>query len=147
MREKEDNCTLNILLLEQVKSKLTGEAQDVLLNSKCNRWGEIKKTLTQRFGDPRSEELLLHDLTTTFQNYNETYESFHEKIKQKLQTLLEHVSVREVNSDLKELFMNQNNIITHIGCIRVGRLRALSDIKGRFHRSTWCYESLIRSVK
>ncbi|KAK9876311.1 hypothetical protein WA026_012610 [Henosepilachna vigintioctopunctata] len=101
MRKKEDNCTFNILLLEQVKSKLTGEAQDVLLNSNCSRWGEIKETLTQRFGDPRSEELLLHDLTTTFQNYNETYEKFHEKIKQKLQILLEHVSVREINSDIR----------------------------------------------
>lgn len=70
LRKAEKNCIINILLLEQIKMKLAGEAQDVLLNSRCTRWSEIKDSLLQRFGDPRSEELLLHDLTTSYQNFN-----------------------------------------------------------------------------
>lgn len=100
LRQKED-CLFNRLLLEQVKSKITGEARDVLINSQHNKWSEIKETLTQKFGDPRSEELLLHDLTTTFQKYHQSYEEYHEIIKRKLQILLEHVSVRESNRDIR----------------------------------------------
>lgn len=55
----------------------------------------------QRFGDPRYEKNLLHDLTPSFQNFNESYKQYHEKIKQKLQILLEHISVREVNNDIR----------------------------------------------
>ncbi|KAL3277808.1 hypothetical protein HHI36_013150 [Cryptolaemus montrouzieri] len=89
------------LLLEQVKSKLIGEARDVLINSRCSRWGEIKDVLTNTFGDPRSGEILLHDLTTCYQRHNESYEQNHENIKQKLQVLLEHISIREAYQDIK----------------------------------------------
>ncbi|KAL3283682.1 hypothetical protein HHI36_023923 [Cryptolaemus montrouzieri] len=82
LKKGEENCLFNKLLLEQVKSKLIGEARDVLINSRCSRWGEIQDVLTNRFGDPRSEELLLHDLTTCYQRHNESYEQYHENIKQ-----------------------------------------------------------------
>ncbi|KAL3282622.1 hypothetical protein HHI36_005797 [Cryptolaemus montrouzieri] len=101
MDPRDDNLLFNRLLLEQIKSKLIGEARDVLINSRCTRWGEIKDLLTQKFGDPRSEELLLHDMTTCFQNSNETYENYFDNIKRKLQILLEHVSIRELNQDIR----------------------------------------------
>lgn len=66
--KKDENSLFNKLLLETVKSKLNGEARDVLVNSLCTQWSEIKKFLAQKFGDPRSEELLLHD--TCCQNFN-----------------------------------------------------------------------------
>lgn len=80
--------------MEQVKCKLVGNARDVLITTNCSKWSEIKDALLQRFEDPRSEELLVHDLNTCFQNHNETYEQYFENIKQKLQVILEHVSIR-----------------------------------------------------
>lgn len=105
----EENTIFNRLLLETVKSKLTGEARNVLINSRCTRWADIKEMLTQKFGDPRSEELLLHDLTTCYQNFNENYEQYHERIKNRLQILLEHVSVREINRDIRICKENNYN--------------------------------------
>lgn len=101
LRKPEENCIFNRLLFEQVKSKLTGEARDVLISSNCNKWSELKDELLQRFGDPRSEELLAHDLNTCFQNHNQSYEQYYEAIKYKLQILLEHVSIRTPNKDIK----------------------------------------------
>lgn len=101
LRKPEENCIFNRLLFEQVKSKLTGEARDVLISSNCNRWSELKEELLQRFGDPRSEELLAHDLNTCFQTHNQSYEQYYEIIKHKLQILLEHISIRTPNRDIR----------------------------------------------
>lgn len=101
LRKPEDHCIFNRLLFEQVKSKLTGEARDVLISSNCNRWSELKEELLQRFGDPRSEELLAHDLNTCFQSHNQSYEQYYETIKYKLQILLEHISIRTPNRDIR----------------------------------------------
>lgn len=106
LRQTED-CLSNKLLLEQIKSQVTGEARDVLISSQYNKWSDIKDTSSKRFGDPRSEELLVHDLTRTFQNFNQSYEEYHEIIKRKLQILLEHVSVKELNRDI--LICKENN--------------------------------------
>ncbi|XP_045460263.1 uncharacterized protein LOC123670760 [Harmonia axyridis] len=107
--KKEENSIFKKLLLDTLKSKLTGEARDILINSRCTQWTEIREMLAHKFGDPRSEELLLHDLTTCFQNFNESYEQYHEKIKSKLQTLLEHVNVREINRDIRIYKENNYN--------------------------------------
>lgn len=101
LRKPEENCIFNRLLFEKVKSKLTGEARDVLISSNCNRWSELKEELLQRFGDPRSEELLAHDLNTCYQIHNQSYEQYYEIIKHKLQILLEHVSIRTPNRDIR----------------------------------------------
>lgn len=101
LRKPEENCIFNRLLFEQVKSKLVGEARDVLISSNCSRWTELKEELLQRFGDPRSEELLAHDLNTCFQTHNQSYEQYFETVKHKLQILLEHVSIRTPNRDIR----------------------------------------------
>lgn len=101
LRRPDDNCLFNKLLFEQVKSKLVGDARDVLITSNFNRWSDIKEALLQRFGDPRSEELLAHDLNICYQKSNESYEQYFEIIKRKLQVLIEHVSIRTANHAIK----------------------------------------------
>lgn len=110
LKRPEENCLFNKLLFEQVKSKIIGEARDVLISSKCATWSEIKDTLLNKFGDPRSEDLLANDLATCFQLTNETYEQYYERIKVKLQTLLEHISIREINNDIK---ISKTNMYTN----------------------------------
>lgn len=101
LKKPEECCLFNKLLFEQVKSKLVGEARDILITSNCNRWSDVKEALLNRFGDPRSEELLVNDLTTCFQKNSESYEQYFERIKNKLQILLEHVSIRTPNNDIR----------------------------------------------
>lgn len=104
----QENCTLNKLLFELCCSKLTDAARDTLVVSNCKTWDQVKTTLLNRFGDPRNETLLLNDLTTCYQSNNENYDAYFEKIKGKLQQLLEHISIRE--SDLN---LAQYKIIAH----------------------------------
>lgn len=92
----------NKLLLEQVKSKLRGEARDVLIKGNFILWSDIKKALVCRFGDPRSEDLLVNDLITCFQQNNESFEAYFEKIKYKLQVVIEHINISENNQDIKQ---------------------------------------------
>lgn len=110
LKKPEEGCLFNVLLFEQVKSKLIGDARDVLITSNVNKWSELKISLLQRFGDPRSEELLVHDLTTCFQKHSESYEQYFENIKYKLQILLEHVSIRNPNNDIR---ISKENMYTN----------------------------------
>lgn len=112
--KRPEDCLFNKLLFEQVKAKIVGEARDVLISNKITSWSEIKDVLLNKFGDPRSEELLANDLVTCYQETNETYESYYERIKYKLQTLLEHISIRELNQDIKisKTNMYTNNALT-----------------------------------
>lgn len=110
LKKPNDNTPFNKLLFEQIKSKLVGEARDLLITSNFTNWAQVKDALLQRFGDPRSEELLVNDLTTCFQTNNESYEAYFERIKYKLQMLLEHVSLRTPNNDIR---ISKENMYTN----------------------------------
>lgn len=109
LKKPHEFVLFNKLLLEQIKSKLKGEARDVLISGCFETWPEIKDALMSKFGDPRSEELLLNDLSTCYQRHNENYETYWENIRYKLQVLLEHVNIREINRDIK---INKQNMYT-----------------------------------
>lgn len=110
-KREDEQCLFNKLIFEHIKSKLIGNARDILITSNCNTWSELKISLLQRFGDPRSEELLLHDLNTCYQLPSESYEQYYEKIKNKLQVLLEHININSNSRDIKickeEMYVRQ----------------------------------------
>ncbi|KAF5281811.1 hypothetical protein FQA39_LY05025 [Lamprigera yunnana] len=54
-----------------------------------------------KFGDARNETLLENDLTICYQLSNQTYDEYYEVIKSKLQQLLEHLTIKEANLELK----------------------------------------------
>ncbi|XP_056642615.1 uncharacterized protein LOC130449004 [Diorhabda sublineata] len=98
---KTDNNNLfNSLLLEQVKSKFSGPARDIIINRSFDNWPDLKIALVTRFGDPRSEEILAYDLNTSIQSHPQSFSEFHDEISQKLQVLKEHLAI---NSDSQEV--------------------------------------------
>ncbi|KAK4875306.1 hypothetical protein RN001_011728 [Aquatica leii] len=99
--EGEENCTLNKLLFEICCSKLINAARDILVTCDCSTWSNVKSALLNRFGDPRNEYVLENDLLTCFQETNENYDTYYEKIKGKLQSLLEHILIHEQDVNLK----------------------------------------------
>lgn len=105
----EGNDLFNSLILEQIQSKLTGPARDVVINNTCDTWVLLKNHLTQRFGDPRSEELLIHDLATSIQIHPQSYTEFHEEIQKKLQILKEHVAI---SSEDDTIINSKNSMYT-----------------------------------
>ena len=109
-----DNALFNSLLLEQVKAKLSGPARDVIINISYNDWESLKKALTARFGDPRSEELLANDLNTSIQVPPQTFSEFHDEISQKLQILKKHLAINTENEDVrisKEMMYTEQALI------------------------------------
>lgn len=108
--KRPEECLFNRLLFEQVKAKLVGEARDVLITTNSANWTLLKDALLQKFGDPRSEEILANDLATCYQNNNESYEQYFEKVKYKLQVLLEHISIRTPNVDIR---LSKENMYTN----------------------------------
>lgn len=91
-------CVLNRLF---VISKITGAAKDLLIIESPETWEQVKILLIDRFGDTRNKELLQNDLFTCFQFPTENYGTYCVRIKNKLQTLLEHVNLREINRDIR----------------------------------------------
>lgn len=102
----QESCSLNRLLFELCCSRVHGAARDTLVISTCATWTDVKNALVNRFGDPRNETLLADDLATCFQNSVESYEQYYERIKAKLQFLLEHVSLREPDVNLRNFKIN-----------------------------------------
>lgn len=106
----QENCSVNKLIFELCCTKLTGAARDTIIISNCTTWKNVKETLLNRFGDQRNETLLENDLITCYQFSNESYEQYYEKIKSKLQQILEHINLREGNDNIKEFKTNLFNM-------------------------------------
>ncbi|KAF2886969.1 hypothetical protein ILUMI_19205 [Ignelater luminosus] len=77
-------------------------ATDTPVISNCNTWTNVRKTLLNRFGDQRNEILLEKDLAKCYQLANKNYDQYHERIKEKLQQLSEHVAIREADEKLRD---------------------------------------------
>ncbi|GJQ70847.1 hypothetical protein Trydic_g770 [Trypoxylus dichotomus] len=93
--------THNKLLCEISSSKIRGTARDVLVVANCTNWSQVREILLNHFGDQRNETLLENDFITCFQLANETYHQYYERIKSKLQQLLAHVKLREVDANIR----------------------------------------------
>lgn len=105
-------------MLEIVTSKITGLARDVLIVETPRTWNKAKKLLIERFGNLRNEDLLLNDAFTCFLNSGEHYEN-RARIKAKLQSLLEHVNLREDNDDIPDYKVAQYNK-TSLNTVKTG---------------------------
>lgn len=97
----QEQGTFNKLLFEICCSKLVGAARDTLVVSNCATWTQVKEELLNRFGDQRNETLLENDLITCYQLISETYDQYYERIKAKLQQILEHINLRENDANMR----------------------------------------------
>ncbi|GJQ70430.1 hypothetical protein Trydic_g18698 [Trypoxylus dichotomus] len=96
----EPTSTHNEPLFEICCSKIRGTDRDVLVVANCTNWSQVREVLLNHFGDQRNKTLLENDLITCFQLTNETYHQYYERIKSKLQQLLEHVKLREADPNI-----------------------------------------------
>ncbi|KAF5275923.1 hypothetical protein FQA39_LY00719 [Lamprigera yunnana] len=97
--QSQENFTFNRLLYEICCSKLTGTARDVFIISNC------KPGL-------KNENLLENDLITCFQLKNESYQDYYERIRTKLQCLLEQININKDNEPLK--IYNKKALATYL---------------------------------
>lgn len=76
-----------------IRSKIKGEARDFLSYQDANDWGDIRKCLLQRFGDQRSEDLLVNALSQCVQTTNETTLDYHARILKNFNNLMQNITL------------------------------------------------------
>nr|XP_034195118.1 GATA zinc finger domain-containing protein 14-like [Osmia lignaria] len=100
-----DNA-INESLYALIKSKLRGEALDLVVVNKPIDWPHCRTLLINRYSDPSSEELLFNRLSTCYQQSNQTYEEYADEIKNRLNKLKDHIQLN--NQDNNIIAMKNN---------------------------------------
>ena len=76
----EANALPSYMLTHGIKSKLKGDAANFVAYFNCNTWSEIKNVLISKYGDRRSEQVLLNELDSLSQKSNESVQDFYHRI-------------------------------------------------------------------
>lgn len=76
-----------------IRSKIKGEARDYVSYQGVTEWNDIRKTLLQKYGDQRSEDLLVSALTQCVQKRGETYLDFYGKLLQEFNGLMQNITL------------------------------------------------------
>lgn len=76
-----------------IRSRIKGKARDFLSYQRATEWPEIRKNLLQKYGEQRSEEILAASLAQCVQKRQETYQDFHNKILENLNSLMQQISL------------------------------------------------------
>lgn len=88
---------LTTYFFKYVTSQVKGEARDLVTLYNPKTFDELKQLLLNKYKDPCSEENLLTILTTSFQNFNQSFEEFASEINQKLYKLKENAQIEYLN--------------------------------------------------
>jgi len=79
------------LVGQALKAKIKGAARNIINFENANTWPLIKKVLIGQFGEKRSEDLLVANLSQLVQLPNEPYLNFYQKCMAAYHLLLENV--------------------------------------------------------
>lgn len=88
-----NDATLTDYFLQYVISQIKGEAKDLVILNNPPSWIALKTLLLNKYKDPRSEQLLLTNLTSCFQKHSQTFEQYATELQSRLQSLKECVSL------------------------------------------------------
>lgn len=88
---------LSDYFLQFVISRIQGEAKDLVILNNPTSWLTLKTLLLNKYKDPRSEQLLLTNLTSCFQTHSQNYEQYSSELNSRLLSLKEHVLLNSTN--------------------------------------------------
>ena len=94
------NPLVNESLYALIKSKLCGEALDLIVVNNPEGWTECKRILISRYSDPSSEELLFNKISVCYQKANQSFENNADEIKLRINRLKEHIQLNNENRQL-----------------------------------------------
>ncbi|XP_050516263.1 asparagine-rich protein-like [Diabrotica virgifera virgifera] len=83
------------ILNTHIVSRIKGDPRNFLNYSNKTVWTEIRPALLSKYGDRRSEDILVTQLSTTVQKHNESYDQYHQRISTNLNDLLQHVTLND----------------------------------------------------
>lgn len=76
-----------------VRSKIRGEARDYIAYQNASEWADIRRVLLQKYGDQRSEDLLLSSMMHCVQKKGESYLDFYGRLLQNYNELMQNVTL------------------------------------------------------
>ncbi len=82
-----------------IRSKIKGDARDFITYQNATQWSEIRTALLSKYGDQRSEDLLISALTHCVQKRNETYLDFYSRTLKALNDLMQYISLNETDKN------------------------------------------------
>lgn len=93
----EQNLTApqQFILNANIVSRIKGEPRNFLNYSNKTVWADIRPALLSKYGDRRSEDILVTQLSTTVQKFNETYDQYHQRVSNNLNDLLQHITLND----------------------------------------------------
>ena len=96
-----DRLTVDLVYILNcsIRSKVKGEARDFLAYNNATDWPEIRKTLLQKYGDQRSEELLVSALSQCVQNRGETYLQYYSRLLESFNSLMQNIILNVSDSN------------------------------------------------
>lgn len=81
------------MLYQGIKSKIKGDAADFVSYFNCKDWQEIKTNLLTKYGDQRSEQVLLNELDSLSQLHNESFQNFYHRVIATFNALMQKIKL------------------------------------------------------
>ena len=76
-----------------IRSKIKGEARDFISYQGLIEWVEIRKSLLQKYGDQRSEDLLVSAVAQCVQNPSESYMDYYSRLLKAGNSLMQNITL------------------------------------------------------
>ena len=89
-------------LFTLIKSKLRGEALDLIVANNPQSCAECKRIWINRYSDASSEGLLFNKLSVCYQKANQAFENYADEIKLRLNKLKKHI---QLNNKYRHLIL------------------------------------------
>lgn len=126
---------LEYILNFNIRSKIKAEARDFLAFQNIISWADIRLSLLRKYGDQRSEELLVSALKQSVQYKNETYNDFYTKILKTFSDLMQYISL---NCNDKNLFLYKKFEYTNLALktFQIGLLEPYRSYLSHFELTT-----------
>jgi len=93
-----------------IKRKLKGEARNYISYYNNESWAEIRAALLKRYGDQRSEDILMQTLQSCIQFKSESFQTYYSRITKALSELLQNVQLNSNNDIFQFKKANYTNL-------------------------------------
>lgn len=83
-----------------IRSKIHGEARDYIAYQDASNWTSIRAALLQKYGDQRSEDILINTLRNCVQVKSESYFDYYSRLLQSFNALVQNLSLNCTDPNL-----------------------------------------------
>ncbi|KAL3281963.1 hypothetical protein HHI36_005166 [Cryptolaemus montrouzieri] len=137
-----ENLSIFVNEVDNLCKHLEGEARDFLSFQNATNWPSIRRVLLQKYGDQRSEDLLVSSLTHCVQKINETYMQYYSRILKSYSDLIQYLTLNIADP----VFLNTKSEIWKDWLLKPFKLVFWNHIEA-FEKQEWEFSEFIRRTQ